>query len=74
MIKQLALNDYVNTMSSYSSQEADKIREADSETANIMRIKQQVAIINRETEHIKETGGDVPPTWKMNYLPRLNIV
>ena len=73
MINQLGLNQYVNTMNSYSQEQADRIRQADSDTADIMRIKQQVAIINRETDHIKSTG-DLPPTWKMDYLPRLNII
>lgn len=73
MINQLSLNQFVNAMSNYSTEKADEIRKADSETSDIMRIKHQVAVINRETAHINATG-DSPPTWKMDYKQKLNVI
>lgn len=72
MINQLSLNQFVNYMGSLSTQESERIRQADSETANIMRVKQEVAKINRETEYIKQTS-EAPPTWQTNFVSRLNI-
>ena len=69
----MGLNQYVRHMGQYHSDEADKIRVIDNETEEIRSLGSQITKIRNETDYIKNTDKS-PPSWKMNYLPSLNII
>ena len=69
----MGLNQYVRHMGQYHSNEADKIRVQGTETDEIRSFGNQITKIRNETEYIKNTDKS-PPSWKMNYLPNLNII
>ena len=69
----MGLNQYVGHMGQYHSNEADKIRVSDNETDHIRSFGSQITKIRNETDYIKNTDKS-PPSWKMNYLPSLNII